>query len=367
MYASTPRGFVSTVNSHDNPAIAGILAEIGHLLEIKGANPFKIRAYRNAAKTIATAAERIADQSTAELLAIPGIGKDLATRIREIVETGGCTYHQELLAEFPASLLELVQLQGLGPKTVALLHRDLHIQTIDQLEVAAREGRLRGLRGLGPKKEQLILRAIGERKRRAGRHLIVDARSVGSALVEHLEAQFPEGTFVPVGSLRRGCETCGDVDILAIGVDPVVRECFVTFPDVERVLGQGETKSSILLRNGIQADLRVVSADSAGAALQYFTGSKPHNIALRERALQRGLKLNEYGLFRLADGSRVAGRTEADVYAALGLTWHPARVAGEPWGDRRVPSRERSRSSSTGRTSKATSTVTRPQPTGAQT
>lgn len=310
----------------DNTDIATTLQEIGDLLEIKGANPFKIRAYHNAAETIDTSAERIADLGTPELLAIPGIGKDLAARIREIVDTGACAYHQELLSEFPASLLELVQLQGLGPKTVALLYKELDIQTLDGLEAAAERGGLRGLKGLGPKKEQLVLRAIGERKRRAGRFLVAEAQNVAAALVTHLEAAVPGGTFVPVGSLRRGVETCGDVDILAIGVDPTVSAQFVNFPGVQRVLGQGETKSSVLLRDGIQADLRVVPSDSAGAALQYFTGSKLHNIALRDRALQRGLKLNEYGLFRLSDDARVAGSTETEIYEALDLPCIPAEL-----------------------------------------
>ena len=310
----------------DNAAIADILQQIGDLLEIKGANPFKIRAYRNAAEIIGTAAEKIAELSTVDLLAIPGIGKDLASRIREIVSTGTCGYHRELTAEFPASLLDLVQLQGLGPKTVALLYRKLGIETVDALEGAAREGQLRGLKGLGPKREQLVLRAIGERNRRVGRVRLSDAMLVATALITHLEAAMPYGTFIPVGSLRRGSETCGDVDVLAIGVDPGVSDHFVTFPGVQRILEQGETKTSILLRDEIQADLRVVPASSAGAALQYFTGSKPHNIALRDRALQRGLKLNEYGLFRLSDDACVAGDTEAKIYQALGLPFIPPEL-----------------------------------------
>ena len=322
--ASIPKDF--TLTGTDNLAIAGILQEIGDLLEIKTANPFKIRAYRNAAETLGAVAERVSELSTAELLAIPGIGKDLAARIREIVETGSCAYHRELLSEFPASLLELVQLQGLGPKTVALLYKELDIHTLDALEVAAQNGRLRDLKGLGAKKEQLVLRAISERRQRVGRFLVSDALAMATALVAHLEAAVPDATFVPVGSLRRGTETCGDVDILAIGVDPSVSEHFVTFPGVQRVLGRGDTKSSILLRDGIQADLRVVPAESGGAALQYFTGSKPHNIALRDRALQRGLKLNEYGLFRIRDEARVAGSSEAEIYRALGLPFIPPEL-----------------------------------------
>ena len=310
----------------DNAAIAHVLAEIGDLLEIKGANPFKIRAYRNASETVAVSAEPVADLSEVALLAIPGIGKDLAAKIRELAETGSLTYHEALLTEVPASLLDLLHLQGLGPKTVALLHDALNILTIDELESAATAGRLKELKGLGPKKERLILRAIDERRRRAGRHLVADVQTVAHVLIAHLQQTVDGGTFVPVGSLRRGCETCGDVDILAIGVDPSVRDRFVTFPGVDRVLGHDDTNCSILLRDGIQADLRVIQTESAGAALQYFTGSKPHNVALRDRAVQHGCKLNEYGLFRVADNERVAGETEEGVYEALGLPFIPPEL-----------------------------------------
>ena len=310
----------------DNPAIAHIFEEIADLLEIKGANPFKIRAYRNAADILATTAERVVELSDAELRALPGIGKDLAAKIRELAESGSLRYHAELLEEFPASILELLQLQGLGPKTVALFYETLGIETVSELETAAAEGRLRTLRGLGPKKEQLILRSIAERKRRSGRHLLADTDDAATALVDHLRARHAGPTLTPVGSLRRGCETCGDIDILAIGADTAIMDDFVSFEAVERVLGQGETKSSVLLRGGMQADLRVVPTDSGGAALQYFTGSKPHNVALRDRALQRGLKLNEYGLFHVEGGARVAGATEADVYDALGLALVPPEL-----------------------------------------
>ena len=310
----------------DNAAIARVLGEIGDLLEIRGANPFKIRAYRNASGTVATSTERVADLSEVALLAIPGIGKDLAAKIRELVETGSLTYHQALLTEVPASLLELLHLQGLGPKTVTLLHEALNIRTIDELEAAATASRLKELKGLGPKKERLVLRAIDELRRRSGRRLVADVQAVAHVLMAHLQQTVDDGTFVPVGNLRRGCETCGDVDILAIGVDPSVLDRFVTFPGVDRVLGHGDTKCSILLQDGIQADLRVISAESAGAALQYFTGSKPHNVALRDHAVQRGFKLNEYGLFRLEDNERIAGETEQGVYEALGLPFIPPEL-----------------------------------------
>ena len=310
----------------DNQDIAQVFDDISRLLEIKGANPFKIRAYRNAAETLTSTAERVSDMTVETLLAIPGIGKDLATRIRELSDTGVSVYHTELLEEYPASLLELLKLQGLGPKTVALLYGSLGIKTVDELESEANAGQLDGLRGLGPKKQALILRAIEERRRRWGRHLIIDAQSAATAVIDHLRASFPEGRFHAVGSLRRGCETCGDVDILAVEVGHAVHDSFVQFTGVDRVLGHGKTKSSILLRDGVQVDLRLVPSASEGAALQYFTGSKPHNIALRDRAIQQGLKLNEYGLFRVEDDTKIAGDTEDGIYTALGLRFVPPEL-----------------------------------------
>ena len=310
----------------DNQDIARIFQEISALLEIKSANPFKIRAYRNAAETLSSIAERVSDMDVNALRAIPGIGKDLATRIRELSDSGTSAYHTELLQEYPASLLELLKLQGLGPKTVGLLHSSLGIKTIEELESAAQAGRLDELRGLGPKKQQLILRAIAERRRRSGRHLIADAHAAATAVNDHLRATCPGGRFHAVGSVRRGCDTCGDVDILAVGIDHAVHDSFVNFSGVDRVLGHGETKSSILLRDGVQVDLRLVPAGSEGAALQYFTGSKPHNIALRDRAIHLGLKLNEYGLFRVSDDTKIAGETEVDIYEALGLRFVPPEL-----------------------------------------
>ncbi len=310
----------------NNIDIARVFEEIASLLEIKGANPFKIRAYRNAADTLSTTAECVSDLTFDALLAIPGIGKDLAARIRELSDTGHLTYQQELLQSYPASLLELLQLQGLGPKTVALLFATQGIKTVDELETAAKAGQLDGLRGLGPKKQQLILKAIEERRRRSGRHLVRDAKAAAASVIDHLRGAYPDGRFHAVGSLRRGCETCGDVDILAVGLDSKAHDRFMEFPAVERVVGHGTTKSRVLLRDGLSIDLRLVSEPSEGAALQYFTGSKAHNIALRDRALQRGLKLNEYGLYRVEDDHRVAGDTEDAIYGALGLHFIPPEL-----------------------------------------
>ena len=302
----------------DNAGIARILREIADLLEIKGDNPFKIRAYRNGADIAANHPHVLAALDANGLREIPGIGKDLAARIRDITETGDTPFHRELVAEFPPSVLDLLGLQGVGPKTVAMLYRELHVQTLDDLERAAAEGRLRSLQGMGAKKEALILKALEERKRYAGRHLISDSAAASDELAQFLREAAPGAHVDAVGSVRRGCETVGDLDFVVSGADVAVMDRFVAYPKVERVLGRGETKSSVLIDGGFQADVRLVNPDSRGAALQYFTGSKTHNIALRDRALGRGLKLNEYGLFD-ADNRSIAGRTEEEIYAALGL------------------------------------------------
>jgi DNA polymerase (family 10) len=303
----------------DNRAIARVFEQIADLLEIKGENAFKIRAYRSAAETIAAWGDAVARLDAAGLRDVPGIGKDLAAKVRELADTGACAYHQDLLREFPPTILDLLRLQGVGPKTVALLYGTLNIRTLDELAEAAREGRLRAVKGMGARKEALILKAIDERKQDAGRHLLSDTAAVADDLVSHLRARAPGVDLVPVGSLRRGRETCGDIDILAAGGDVSLTAAFLAHPRVERVLAGGGTKTSVLLQGGYQADLRLVPVASRGAALQYFTGSRAHNIALRDRAIERGFKLNEYGLFRLDDDLKVAGETEAGIYQALGL------------------------------------------------
>ena len=310
----------------DNLAIARVLGEIADLLEIKNENPFKIRAYRNGADIVANHPHDLAMLDATALREIPGIGKDLAARIREIAETGGSEYHRGLVAEFPPSILDMMRLQGVGPKTVATLYRELGVHTLDDLEQAARDGRVRAIRGMGAKKEALIVKAIEERKQHAGRLLLADAHEQAEALVAFLRERFPSAQIAPVGSLRRGCDSCGDLDILASAADASIMDAFVGYRLVERVLGRGETKSSVLLRGGVQADLRLVLPESRGAAEQYFTGSKSHNIALRDRAIQLGYKLNEYGLYRVDDGSVVAGETEEGIYEALGMAFVPPEL-----------------------------------------
>ena len=304
----------------DNKSVARTLLEIADLLELKGENPFKIRAYRNAADIVSHAAEAVSALDEAALRGWSGIGKDLAGRIREIATTGDCGVRRELLTEFPATLLDVLRLQGVGPKTVAVLYRELRIKSLDDLAAAAKAGRIRAVKGMGGKKEQLILQAIEERQRFAGRHLLSRATEMADAIVSYLKEQAPTAEITTVGSVRRGTETSGDLDILASGADTTLADAFTRFPQVERVLANGGTKASILIRGGFQADLRIVTADQRGAALQYFTGSKAHNIALRDRALERGWKLNEYGLFD-TDEKPLAGAAEQDIYKALGLAF----------------------------------------------
>lgn len=310
----------------ENLAIARVLGEIADLLEIKGENPFRVRAYRSAAATVADAGERVAAYSSAELLELPGIGKDLAARIRDIADTGTTPYLETLLQEFPPSILDLLRLQGVGPKTVATLYGIKGIASVEALEQAARSGALNDLRGFGPKKVQQLLTAIDERRAHAGRRLLSDTVALAEELVAALRGAAPDGTFDIVGSARRGCETCGDIDILATNAPATVMDVFTSHRLVERVLGRGDTKASVRLAKGFQADLRLVPAESRGAALQYFTGSKAHNIEVRDRALARGLRLNEYGLYRVSDDARIAGDTEEGIYAALDLDVVPPEL-----------------------------------------
>jgi DNA polymerase (family 10) len=325
----------------DNLAIARVLAEIGDLLEIKGENPFKIRAYRNASETVAHETRAVAGLTAAERLELPSIGKDLAAKIGELAETGAIRYHQALLEEFPPTVLDLLHLQGVGPKTVARLYGELGIHTLEELEQAARDGRIRAMKGMGAKKEALILKALEEQRRFTGRRLMAEAYDTAAGLVAALREHAPDAEISMVGSLRRGCETCGDLDILAAvpglslgtsragsrdGAPPSLMDAFTGYKLVERILAHGDTKSSVRLWGGFQADLRLVPRESLGAALQYFTGSKAHNIVLRDRAIQRGLKLNEYGLYRVDDNTRVAGADEEGIYAALGLPLVPPEL-----------------------------------------
>ena len=271
--------------------IAAVLTDIGTLLELKGENPFKIRAYRNAADIVAHAAEQVRDMDAAALRESAGIGKDLAVRIHEIATTGDCAVRRDLLQEFPVTLLEVLGLQGVGPKTAGRLFHELGIASLADLEAAARAGRIRGMKGMGARKETLILKAIEERQQHSGRHLLADATRAVDALVEWLRQQVPGLDVIPVGSLRRGAETCGDVDLLAVGADPRLLEIFTAYPLVERVLGRGETKASVRLQGGLQADLRAVGVDVPASVLD---GIRKDEADFLQGARNVGRRIFEY-------------------------------------------------------------------------
>lgn len=314
----------------DNPSIARALAEVADLLEIEGANPFRIRAYRNAVRTIETQTTSLAAwvAEGRELTALPGIGKEMARHVVELCETGELGQRQELLAKLPGGLVEVMRLPGVGAKRARKLWDELGTGTVDEVEAAAREGRLRSVAGFGAKSEEKILAGVAEWRQHGERLRLDLAERHLEPLVATLHAVPGAARVEVAGSYRRRRETVGDVDLLAIPASPGdaarILDAFVAYPQVAAVLGRGDTKASVELGTGLQVDLRVVGAESYGAALQYFTGSKEHNVRLRQRAIERGLKLSEYGLFRGEE--RVAGADEAEVYAALGLAWIPPEL-----------------------------------------
>ncbi|NTW60096.1 MAG: DNA polymerase III, partial [Nitrospirae bacterium] len=316
-----------------NQQIADIFNEIAELLELKNENVFRIRAYRRAAQNIGDLSKDVASLSYEELEAVPGIGKDLAAKVREFLETGRIAKHEELKAEAPGGLLELLRVPGLGPKKAKLLSDKLKVKGIDELEAAVRAGRLSGLPGIQKRTEENILKGIELLKRGTERRPIGRVLPLAEEIVRRMRSSAPVDQIEVAGSIRRWKDTVKDIDILATSRDPAaVMAAFVKLPQTNRVLAHGETKSSVITDDGIQVDLRVVDKDSFGAALQYFTGSKQHNIKLRERAVRAGLKINEYGVFREPGEKKIGGAKEEDVYRALKLAFIPPELredAGE--------------------------------------
>ena len=306
-----------------NAEIAAIFNRIADLLEIQNENPFRVRAYRNAARTVQGLSRSLAEmvQGGEVLEALPTIGKDLAAKIREIVTTGSLRKLKELEGAVSPGLVELLKVPGLGPKRLRLLHDYLDINSVEELEQAARQGLVRNLPGFGVKTEQNLLRELAELQKRTRRHLWAEVEEVAGQLLDYLRNLSGVKTVEMAGSYRRRKETVGDLDVLVIASRGAkVTEAFARFEAVERVVSQGGTRSTVILRTGLQVDLRVVPQVSFGAAWHYFTGSKAHNIAVRTMGVQRGLKINEYGVFNRA-GKRIAGRTEKEVYAQVGLPW----------------------------------------------
>lgn len=315
----------------ENLEYARLLAETADLMEIAAEDGFRIRSYRNAADTLQGYPERIdgvmADPAR-KLTEIPGIGKGIAAILEEIRGRGSFARRDELLEKYPPTALEMLKIPGLGPKTIAALIAHFRVTTLDDLERLCREQKLRELPRMGAKLEEKILKGIASLRQSSGRFHIHFAAAIAEELTGYLNAVEGVERVEAAGSLRRGRETVGDVDLLVTGAAAAAAlDRFVKHPRVGDVLGHGDTKASARVGiEGIQVDVRAVPAESLGAALQYFTGSKTHNVALRQLALQRGYTLNEYGLFRLDGGERVAGRTEEEIYEALGLAWIPPEL-----------------------------------------
>ena len=323
----------------DNKAIAGLLYETADLLEIDGQDSFRVRSYRNAAEAIEALPQQIADlvQEPKKLLEIQGIGKGMQANLVQLFKEGRIEAHTELLKKYRPSMLELLKIQGLGPKTIALIWSAHQVSDLEGVEKLAREGKIRELPRMGEKHELKLLKAIEDYRRIAGRFLLDTAEQLAEKLVEHLLAA-PLGNLgiekvTPAGSLRRGRETVGDLDILVTGKGCIEAESRQTliehllrFPGLMDVIAQGENKVSFRYRNGMQVDVRLLPPDSFGAAMQYFTGSKAHNVALRQRALKMGFTLNEYALATLEDEKPVAGATEEEIYTKLKLDFIPPEL-----------------------------------------
>lgn len=305
-----------------NATVAAVFEQIADLLDIEGANPFRIRAYRNAARTIGGLGTDVGTllKRGEDLRELPGIGDDLAAKTREIVETGKSAFLDRLQKQVPPAVAELLRIPGLGPKRVRTLYHDLDVQSLEQLLRAARDGRIHELPGFGAKTESRIVEAVQAQLSKVRRFKLAVAAQHAEPLLAYLKASPDVVDVVIAGSFRRMCETVGDLDILATAQPSAkVMERFVRYEEVREVLSHGATRGSVVLKSGLQVDLRVVAPECFGAALHYFTGSKAHNISIRRLAQARGLKLNEYGVFRGA--RRIAGETEQSVYASVGLPY----------------------------------------------
>jgi len=311
----------------DKYDIAAVFYEIADLLDLQGV-AFKPQAYRRAARNIEQLEEDIAELAAdGRLKDIPGVGDAMAKKILEMVDTGKLRYLEELRGEVPPGLVELLSVPDVGPKTAMILHKELGISSVEQLKQAVMDHRLHGVKGFGEKSEEKILQGIRTLESKGGRTLLGEALPIAEAILGHLTSSLRLDRAGIGGSLRRGKETVGDIDLLVGDGDPAaVMDKFVSYPDVKEVLMKGPTKSSVRLRDGLQVDIRAVETKSFGAALQYFTGSKEHNVALRRLGAELGFKLNEYGLFERDSGKMVAGATEEEVYERLGLRYIPPEI-----------------------------------------
>ena len=319
----------------DNKAIAGILYETADLLEIDGQDSFRIRSYRNAAEAIEAQPQQIADliAEPKKVLAIPGIGKGMLQNLQEMFKEGKLSVHAEMLKKYRPSMLDLLKIQGLGPKTIALIWSAYQVSDLEGVEKLAREGKIQELPRMGAKQEQKLLKAIEDYRRIAGRFLLDAAEREAQKIIDHLQDYPGVEKVTPAGSLRRGRETVGDLDMLVTGkacCDDATREKLIEhvikLPGLMEIIARGENKVSFRLRAGMQVDVRLLPPESFGAAMQYFTGSKAHNVALRQRALKMGYTLSEYSLAKLDTEKPVAGKTEEEIYAKLKLDYIPPEL-----------------------------------------
>jgi DNA polymerase (family 10) len=317
----------------DNKSIANIFYETADLMKVANADPFRIRSYERAAEALEGWPQQVSTMAEKEVLEIPGIGKGMAANIRQLIATGKLDMHQEMLQKFRPSMLELLKISGLGPKTIALIWDAFQVCDVEGVAKLASEGKLRELPRLSEKSEQKILKAIESYRQLTGRFLLDAADGIAQKIASLLEGISGVEKVTPAGSLRRGRETVGDLDLLVTGKccesEPQrekVIDRILSFPGILEVLARGENKVSFKLRSGMQVDVRLLPPDSFGAALQYFTGSKNHNVQLRQRALKQGYTLNEYGLARLEDNKIVASKTEEEIYKKLGLEFIPPEL-----------------------------------------
>jgi len=319
----------------DNKAIANILFETADLLEIDGQDSFRIRSYRNAAQAIENHSHQIKDiiSDSKQVLAIPGIGKGMLTNLQELFNTGKLAVQAELLGKYHPSMLQLLKIQGLGPKTIALIWSAYKVSDVDGVERLAREGKIRELPRMGEKHEAKLLKAIEDYRRIGGRFLIDAAEIECEKLIAYIEKFQGIDKITPAGSLRRGRDTVGDLDILVTGQSCCTEagrqeaiDYVSKYSPIMDIIARGDNKISFHLRGGMQVDVRLLPPDSFGAAMQYFTGSKAHNVSLRQRALKMGYTLNEYSLATLEGETPVAGKTEEEIYAKLKLDYIPPEM-----------------------------------------
>jgi DNA polymerase (family 10) len=306
-----------------NKAAANLLEGFADALEIRGANAFRVRAFRNAARQVDMLTSDLSGLvNSGEIENVKGIGKGISGVLREFVANQRVEEYEKMRAEIPNGVFEMLRVPGLGPKTVATLYNEHDISTLDALETAGRSGKLARIKAVGPKRQEKLVRELGRFRERTARHLLGEALPLAEQLVAHLLAGGQVLDVQYAGSLRRGQETIGDLDILASSSDPdAVMKHFITSDAIDEVIGLGSTKTTVLINNGIQVDLLVVEPPKYGAALMYFTGSKDHNIEIRSRAQARGLSLNEHGILDEQTGARHPAATEQEIYAAVGLPW----------------------------------------------